>query len=172
MPLPDLKPWKHEHVDRANAREFAKRTVLTGDPVVAAEQIGGPLQLLAVEPEAQRLLRVIDAKEREALAATNVDNPAFTSAALESREGRKAWLQAVISGELKMEGAFGSKRAYPPAVQTTCMKLLLQMNAELLQKHEITVTNETVLVFAIPDNGRLPDSEDIVEMPDELASST
>jgi len=154
MPLP---PLKAHHAADANARDWQKRVLLGEDPEKAAHDVGGPVQVLERNDAGQALARAVEPEERLLLLDTVKTDPYVARRALESREGRAAWLAGVATGAIKFEGAFGTTKAFPPAVRVQAAKLLMQMHGDLINRHEIKVEQDSVFVFAIPDNGRVPE---------------
>lgn len=165
MPLPRLRTYD---VDDANAREFAKRAILTGDEAAAAHAIGGPVEELKDNPAAIRLSAALKPEEKALLKDTHDAAPELARAALESREGRLRWLTGVMAGTLLTQGAFGMQRQFSEASKLSAARLLLQAHGDLIVKHQVEVTEQHVFVFAIPDNGRLP--EDVIDMPPEITA--
>ena len=160
MPLPRLIRRAAGAAD-ANAREYAKRTLVGEPPEQAAAAVGAPLEVLATHPAAKALERAIDPREAELLRDSEL---AAARRALESREGRVAWLTGIMTGAVKFEGAFGNLKEFPPAAKIAAGRLLMQMHGDLAIKHQIELTEKAVVVFHIPDNGRLPaDVVDAVE---------
>lgn len=160
MPLPILRA---HHAANAAAREYTKRVVLGTDPEQAAAEVGGPRVELERNEAGAALARAIDPEEAELLRATNQVAPEIARAALDSREGRAAWLAGVVSGAIKFEGAFGAQKMFPPAVRVAAARLLGDMHGDRTIKHEVKVEHQAVVVFKIPDNQRLPDSS-VVDM--------
>lgn len=163
MPLPILRA---HHAANAAAREYTKRVVLGTDPEQAAAEVGGPRVELERNEAGAALARAIDPEEAALLRATHQIAPELARAALDSREGRAAWLQGVVSGSIKFEGAFGAQKMFPPAVRVAAARLLGQMTGDYVIQHEVKVEHQAVVVFQIPDNGRLP-AEQVVECPQE-----
>lgn len=163
MPLPILRA---HHAANAAAREYTKRVVLGADPEQAAAEVGGPRVELERNAAGAALARAIDPEEAELLRATNQVAPELARAALDSREGRAAWLRGVVSGAIKFEGAFGAMKTFPPAVRVAAARLLGQMTGDYVIRHEVKVEEHAVIVFQLPDNGRLPDGQ-VVEWSQE-----
>lgn len=150
MPLPALR---RPHSTDALAVEVQKR-VLCGEPLErAAADAGIPADVVRDNPAAMRLIDITTPGERGALALTG----RTARPALETREGRMAWLIGVVHGDIKTEGVFGQKREFPPNVRATCAKLLGLMGGDYLTRTEVSVTSTAVVQFRIPDNGRAPD---------------
>lgn len=164
MPLPSLRT--PHGAQAANALEYAKRAILTAAPERAAAEVGVPLETVQSHPVVQRLEGAMSPAEQAMLAETYQTDPATARAALESREGRAAWLAGVMLGHVKFEGAFGSRKAFPPAVRIQASRLLGLMHGDFVQRHQVEVTERAVYVFSVPDNGRLP-AEHVVEAPPE-----
>jgi hypothetical protein len=158
MPLPSLKTYK---AAAANALEHRKRVLLGESPEAAAHAVSAPVQVLETHPASQALAETIGARESKLLAQ------AGERAALESREGRQAWLSGVILGHVKYEGSFGIQKDFPPAAKIACARLLGLMHGDFTTKHEVSVSTDAVLVFAIPDNGRVPRELIVDALPDE-----
>lgn len=163
MPLPELKQYR---VAEANAREYRKRVLLGDAPEQAAHAVGATVEKLEREPRAQEyaagLARAIEPAELELLRETPRDR---ARPALESREGRIKWLEGVIHGDIKVEGAFGTMKQFPPSVIVSAFKLLQDAYGDRTINHQVTTTEQRVFVFKIPDNGRVP--EQIVDAPQE-----
>lgn len=158
MPLPSLKA--HQAAD-ANAREYQKRVMLGEPPEQAAHTVGGPVDALARNEAGQALARAVES-ELDLLQA----NPKAGKLALHTREGRAAWLEGIMSGDILFEGAFGTMKEFPPAAKLAASRLRGLMGGDFVTKHEVKVAHDSVIVFAIPDNGRVPD-ELVVEAPTE-----
>lgn len=169
MPLPKITLVAHRAPDEL-AREAAKQTLLGAEPEQAAAAVGAPVELVRDNPAAQALVAAVEPDEKQLLQATAADDYATARRALESREGRAAWLAGVMTGELKIVGAFGNKKEFPPAARIAAASLLGKMYADFTTKHEVTVTEEKVFVFAIPDNGRLPDDNVVDALPEDISS--
>jgi hypothetical protein len=142
MPLPKLS-------------DYARLALLT-DPETAAEIT--QVDPLLAAAEVQALARATEVAERQLLRDSYAVAPAVTIEALNSRDGRRTWLQQVMLGELQIEGSFGRKQAFPPAARLTAAKLLGAMHGDFVHREEITINHEAVVVFRIPDNGRLPET--------------
>ena len=167
MPLPSLAPYRREKVAAANALEYQKRVLLTGDPEAAAAAVGAPVEALASNEAAQRLAQAVPRVEQELLQSTALVAPALARHALDSREGRIAWLQGVIDGSMKTEGPFGQPRSYSAGDKLRAFMLLQKTCGDYVERHEITHTEEQIItVFQLPTNTRVPD-EVIVDMVDD-----
>lgn len=150
MPLPSLKQYR---VADANAREFQKRVLLGAEPAQAAHEVGGVASQLAANPAAQQLAKAVEPTEL----ALMQDSPRpWARGALESREGRREWLEGVALGLVKFEGAFGNMKQFPPAARIAAAALLGKMQGDFVHKVDVTVNEQRVFVFKIPDNGRVP----------------
>ena len=159
MSLPSLKAHR---VEAALALEHRKRVLAGEDPAQAAEAVGVPpsaAPALRDNPAAERFENALAPAERAALTQTDF---AQARAALESREGRAAWLAGVMTGELKTEGAFGHRKEFPPAVRLAAARLLGAMHGDFISKVQVQVEEKSVIVFEIPDNGRLP--RDVIDV--------
>lgn len=154
MPLPTLGARAYKAED-ANAREYRKRVLLGELPESAAAAVGGPVSALERNESGQLLARAIEPSELDLLRGAPKEQARH---ALETREGRLAWLEGVIHGDVKAEGAFGNRKEFPPAVRTAAHKLLMQAHGDLVHRVQVDVTENVVHVFRIPDNGRVPES--------------
>lgn len=155
MPLPSLKA--HRAAD-ANAREYQKRVMLGESPDAAAAAVGGPAHMLATHEGAQALARAT-ADDKALLEGT--EDKSVARLALDTREGRAAWLEGVVHGEVKCEGAFGMVKEFPPTLKLKALQLRGQMDGDYVQRFDVNMNQNTVIVFEIPDNGRVP--REIVE---------
>lgn len=166
MPLPSLTA---HHAAAANAVEYRKRVLLGEPPEAAAHAVGGPLDKLEQHPAGQALARAIEPDEQQLLRDTAAVEPELARGALESREGRTAWLSGVALGTIKHEGAFGNLKQFPPAARLMALRLLGLMHGDYTMKSEVKVTHDAVITFHIPDNGRVP--EEFIEMLPEESST-
>lgn len=166
MPLPRIAPYRAQKIADANAVEFVKRSVLTGDPEGAAAAVGAPVHALATNAAAQRLEHAIPEREKELLQSTALVDPATARHALDSREGRIRWLQSIIDGTRKTDGPFGQPRMYSAADQMRALAMLQKTCGDYIERVEVTHTDQQIItVFHLPSNDRVPD-EVIVEMPE------
>ena len=168
MPLPTLKAYR---AGDANAREVAKRKLLGDEPEKAAHDVGVPVEAVRDNPSAVALTKALEPEEAELLKMTAEQaDYARARAALDSREGRAAWLQGVMTGELKVTGAFGQKKEFPPAARLTAAHLLGKMYGDHVIRHEVKVEQQSVIVFAIPDNDRMPTEHIVDALPDDTSN--
>ena len=151
MPLPTLKRYR---VETELAREYQKRKLLGESPERAAAAVGGSVAKLEQDEAGQALARAVEPEELELLRNSPIEHAA---PALNSREAREKWLLGVRDGTIRFEGAFGNMKQFPPAARIAAAALLGKMGGDYVQKHEVTVTEERVFVFQIPDNGRVPE---------------
>lgn len=162
MPLPQLHAYKAAD---ANAREYAKRVLLGERPEAAAAAVGAPSAAVLERNEVgQALVRAIEPDELQLLRDTPKE---LARPALETRENRASWLAGVMTGAIKFEGAFGNMKEFPPAAKLAASRLLGLMHGDFVTRHEVKVEQDSVIVFAIPDNGRVPTHLIVDCVPDE-----
>lgn len=167
MPLPTLGARAYKAED-ANAREYRKRVLLGELPEAAAAAVGGPVSSLERNESGQTLMRAFEPSELELLRTS--EPKMLARKALETREGRAEWLAGVMVGCVKFEGAFGNMKEFPPAAKIAAERLLGLMHGDYVTRHEVKVEQDSVIVFAIPDNGRVP-LQLVVDMPTEVESA-
>jgi hypothetical protein len=171
------------------ALTFAREMLVNGDPIAAVRAAGYTGNKRSLQIAAKRLMQHKDVRDiLETVSRKDVLVQAARESAvkevkhaLESREGRIAWLIEMIEGRVKEprtvsvgDGMSEVEDTTPPAAaRLAALKTLGSMYGDYVQRVQLDVREHTV--FVIPDNGGGPLPPGAVvhvpQLPDRLSDA-